>query len=500
MEREHVIYSWSAQGGVDPIHVVGGEGCWFRDSRGRRYLDFASQVVNLNLGHGHPRLVAALRRQAEALYGLAPSFASEPRSQLARLLAEVTPGDLGMTLFTTGGADANENAVKLARWVTGRPKVVARYRSYHGATAGAAALTGDPRRWPAEPAVPGVVRIHDPYPYRCAAGPHEAGASCPVCDGGPHLEEVLRYEDPESVAAVLLETVTGANGVLVPPPGYLASIREACDRHGILLIFDEVMTGFGRTGRWFGCEHWGVTPDIMTLAKGISGGAAPLGAVVVSEKLRPWLEEHEFASGLTACGHPLACAAGIATVETLREERLVENAAAMGEVLAAGLAGLADGHPSVGEVRGLGLLWGLELVADRETRDPLVPYAATGEAAQPMAALRRAAMDRGLHLYAHGNLLLIAPPLVVGREDLDAASPSSTTSSPSPTGSRADAPRHAGPDKAAPNSDPGSWEPRLESSIRRASAGAATGRSISPASRTARSTSCALPVASSPRR
>ena len=327
MDRDPVIYSWSAQGGPDRLRVTGGAGCWFEDAEGRRYLDFASQVMNLNLGHAHPRLVEAVRRQAETLYGLAPSFASEPRSELARLLAEVTPGDLGMTLFTTGGADANENAVKLARWVTGRQKVVARYRSYHGATGGAAALTGDPRRWPAEPAVPGVVRMFDPYPYRCSAGhlfdTHGAHAfdpaaghadDCHIAAGGPHLEEILRYEGPDSVAAVILETVTGANGVLVPPPGYLASIREVCDRHGILLIFDEVLTGFGRTGRWFACEHWDVVPDIMTLAKGISGGAVPLGAMVVSEKLRPWLEEHEFASGLTACGHPLACAAGVATV------------------------------------------------------------------------------------------------------------------------------------------------------------------------------------------
>jgi taurine--2-oxoglutarate transaminase len=274
--------------------------------------------------------------------------------------------------------------------------------------------------------------MFDPYPYRCSAG-HSYDAlgahafdptaghvdDCAIAAGGPHLEEILQFEGPGSVAAVILETVTGANGVLVPPPGYLASIQEVCDRHGILLILDEVMTGFGRTGRWFACEHWGVTPDIMTLAKGISGGAAPLGALVVSEKLRPWLEEHEFASGLTACGHPLACAAGVATVETLREERLVENAAVMGEILAAKLLELADDHTSVGEVRGLGLLWGLELVRDRETREPLVPYAAAGAAAQPMAALKRAAMDRGLHLYVHGNLLLVAPPLVVGRDELD---------------------------------------------------------------------------------
>ncbi len=433
MDREHVIYSWSTQGRTSPLRVAGGEGCRFWDEDGHGYLDFASQVMNLNLGHRHPRLVEALRRQAETLYGLAPSFASEPRSELARLLAEVTPGELGMTLFTTGGSDANENAVKLARWVTGRQKIVARYRSYHGATAGAAALTGDPRRWPAEPAVPGVVRMFDPYPYpyRCAAGhvydSHGAYAfdpaaghadDCAIAAGGPHLEEILQYEGPESVAAVILETITGANGVLVPPPGYLSSVREVCDRYGILLILDEVMTGFGRTGRWFGCEHWDVEPDIMTLAKGISGGAAPLGAMVVSEKLRPWLEDHEFASGLTACGHPLACAAGVATIEAMRDERLVENAAAMGDVLAAELPELADDHPSVGELRGLGLLWGLELVRDRETREPLVPYAAAGEAAQPMAALRRAAMDRGLHLFTHGSLIFVAPPLIVGRDEL----------------------------------------------------------------------------------
>ncbi|NLE22783.1 MAG: aminotransferase class III-fold pyridoxal phosphate-dependent enzyme [Actinobacteria bacterium] len=431
MDREHVIYSWSRQGGLDPLEVTGGEGCWFTDAAGHRYLDFASQVMNLNLGHRHPRLVEALRRQAETLYGLAPSFASAPRSELARLVAEVTPGDLGLTLFTTGGAEANENAVKLARWVTGRHKVVARYRSYHGATAGAASLTGDPRRWPSEPAVPGVVRMLDVYPYRCPAGHHYdvSGADaldpaaghagqCAIAAGGPHLEDILRFEGPESVAAVILESVPGANGVLVPPPGYLAAIREVCDRYGVLFILDEVMTGFGRTGRWFACEHWDVTPDIMTLAKGMSGGAVPLGAMVVSEKLRPWLEEHEFASGLTACGHPLACAAGVATIAALRDERLVENAAAVGEVLREGMLDLADDHRSVGEVRGLGLLWGIELVRDGQTREPLVPYAATGEAAEPMAALRRAALDRGLHVYTHGNVLLVAPPLIVGRDEI----------------------------------------------------------------------------------
>jgi len=403
LAREHVLFSWSVQGEVEPLPVAGGQGCWFWDLDGRRYLDFASQVVNLNLGHQHPRLVAAVERQARTLCGLAPSLLSEPRAELARLLAEVTPGDLSMTLFTTGGADANENAVKLARWVTGRQKVVARYRSYHGATAGAAALTGDPRRWPAEPAVPGVVHVLDP---------------CDACGGASHLEQVLEYEGPHTVAAVVLETVPGANGVLVPPPGYLRRVRDLCDRHGILLVLDEVMTGFGRTGRWFACEHWDVVPDLMTLAKGITGGAVPLGAVVVSERLRDWLRRNELASGLTACGHPLACAAGVATIEAMRDEGLVERAAAVGEALGRGLRDLAARHPSVGEVRGLGLMWGLELVRDRETGEPLVPFHARGEAAAPMAALRRAAMDRGLHLFTHDSLVLVAPPLVISEDEV----------------------------------------------------------------------------------
>jgi taurine--2-oxoglutarate transaminase len=343
-------------------------------------------------------------------------------------VAEATPGDLALSFFTTGGADANESAMKLARWVTGRQKIVTRYRSYHGATAGAASATGDPRRWAAEPGVPGIVRLLDPHPYRCPAGhPHasappaavspSAGA-CPVCTGGPHLEEVLRYEDPRSVAAVLLETVTGANGVLVPPEGYLRSIREVCDRHGVLLILDEVMTGFGRTGRWFACEHWDVAPDIMTLAKGITSGYVPLGAIVVSERLKDWLDDHEFATGLTATGNPIACAAAIATIATMREEGLVERAAYLGQVLGPGLATLAERHPSIGDVRGLGLLWALELVRDRVTREPLVPFAARGEAAAPMARLREAALARGLHLMTHDNLVIVAPPLVIDDADL----------------------------------------------------------------------------------
>ncbi|HEX9415130.1 MAG TPA: aminotransferase class III-fold pyridoxal phosphate-dependent enzyme, partial [Gaiellaceae bacterium] len=414
--RAHVIHPWSVNADAAPIPVAGGEGCYFWDYEGKRYLDFASQLINLSLGHQHPRMVAAIKEQAETLTTISPAFANDKRAELARLLAEVTPGDLTMSFFTNGGAEANENAIKLARWYTGRHKIVARYRSYHGATAGAITLTGDPRRWAAEPGIPGVVRLLDPYTYRCPAGHPDP---CPVCSGAPHLEEILRYEGPHTVAAVILETVTGTNGIIPPPPGYLQAIREVCDRHGILLILDEVMAGFGRTGRWFACEHWDVVPDILTTAKGINSGYVPLGAMTVSEQIGDWLRDHPFAGGLTYSGHPLACAAGVASIEAFREEGVVENAAAMGELLAGELPRLAERHSCVGDVRGLGLFWGLELVRDRATREPLVPFNASGEEAAPMARLVQAALKRGLYLFPHWNVVVIAPPLIVSRDELE---------------------------------------------------------------------------------
>jgi len=474
LDRAHVVHSWSTQSQIDPLPVAGAAGSYFWDYSGRRYLDLASQAVNVNLGYQHPRVVAAIADQANRLCTIGPAMANDQRSELGRLLAEVTPGDLAMAFFTNGGADANENAVKLARWVTGRQKIVARYRSYHGATAGAVSLTGDPRRWPAEPAVPGVVRVLDPYIYRCPAGHGVGGgpaggrgaaasgtasgggeatsgvpaaamtgagagagpavtaaactsdraaaevhaAACPVCAGAPHLEEVLQYEDPQSVAAVILEPVTGTNGVIVPPPGYLRSIREVCDRYGILLILDEVMTGFGRTGTWFACQHWDVVPDIMTVAKGLSSGYLPLGAMVVSERVAECLRGHHFAGGLTSTGNPVACAAGVATIETMRDELIVERSAATGEHLGERLKQIAAAHPSVGDVRGLGMFWCLELVRDRETRQPLVPFNATGSAAVPMKRLAAAAMERGLKLMTHFNVVIVAPPLTILREEL----------------------------------------------------------------------------------
>ena len=413
--KRYVLHSWSVQDALDPIAVAGAEGRYFWDYDGNRYLDFASQLVNVSIGHQHPKLVAAIKEQADKLCTIGPPMATEPRSKLARLLAEVTPGDISMAFFTNGGAEANENAIKLARWYTGRHKIVARYRSYHGATAGAITLTGDPRRWPSEPGIPGVVRMFDPFTYRCPAGHPDP---CPVCTGAPHLEEILQYEGPETVAAVILEPVTGTNGVIVPPDGYLQSIREVCDRHGILLIADEVMAGFGRTGEWFAVDHWDVVPDILTMAKGINSGYIPLGAMAIREPIAQWLRDKYFAGGLTYSGHPLACAVGVASIEAFREEGIVEHAAAMGAEFSDALYGLAERHPSIGEVRGLGCFWGLELVRNRDTREPLVPFNATGDAAAPVGRLAKAALERGLYLMTHWNVVMVCPPLTITPEEL----------------------------------------------------------------------------------
>ncbi len=414
--KQHVLYSWSVQNAINPIAVAGAEGRYFWDYDGKRYLDFASQLVNLSLGHQHPRMIEAIKEQAEKLCTIGPPMATESRSRLGELLAEVTPGDLAMSFFTNGGAEANENAVKLARWYTGRHKIVARYRSYHGATNAAVTLTGDPRRWPVEPAMPGVVRMFDPYPYRCSAGHPDP---CPVCTGAPHLEEILQYEGAHTVAAVILETVTGTNGILPPPPGYLQSIREVCDRHGIVLICDEVMAGFGRTGKWFAVDNWDVVPDILTVAKGINSGYVPLGAMIIREPIAAWVRDKFFAGGLTYSGHPLACASAVASIEIFKDEGVIENAAAMGDWFAAALGALAEKHPSIGEVRGLGCFFGLELVKSRSTREPLVPFNGSGDAAAPVARLAKAALERGLYLMTHWNVLMVCPPLTITRAEAE---------------------------------------------------------------------------------
>src|SRR5438309_3502205 len=331
LSKKHTLFEWSAQSKVDPIPVAKAKGIYFWTPEGKRFIDFNSQLMSVNIGHGDERVINAIHEQAQTLCYANPFMATEPRARLGAKLAEITPGDIDTFFFTNGGAEATENAIKIARFFTGRHKIIARYRSYHGATAGAITLTGDPRRWAAEPGIPGAVRMFDPYTYRCPAGHPDP---CPVCTGAPHLEEILQYEGASTVAAVILETVTGTNGVIVPPDGYLQSIREVCDRHGILLIADEVMAGFGRTGKWFAVDNWDVVPDILTVAKGINSGYVPLGAMVVREPIAEWVRDKMFAGGLTYSGHPLACASAVASIEAFKEEGIVENAAEMGDVFA----------------------------------------------------------------------------------------------------------------------------------------------------------------------
>ncbi len=416
-DREHVFHSWSAQRGRDPLAVADAEGSWFTDLDGRRYLDLASQLVFTNIGHRHPRVVAAIKEQADRLCTLAPAFANDRRGEAARLIAGHAPGGLDRVFFTSGGAEANENAIRMARLHTGRHKILTAYRSYHGATGGAITLTGDPRRWPSEPGIPGVVRFFGPYPYRSAFG---ASSEAEECERAlAHLEEVVTLEGPQSIAAVLIEPVVGTNGILVPPPGYLAGVRELCDRHGILLIADEVMAGFGRCGEWFAVDHWGVVPDLVTFAKGVNSGYVPLGGVILSPEVAETFAERPYPGGLTYSGHPLACAAAVACIRVMEDEGLIERARDLGErVLAPGLAALADRHRSIGEVRGLGCFWALELVADRGTRRPLVPFNASGPAAAPVTAVLKSALDEGVFLFGHFNRVHVLPPLNISEDDL----------------------------------------------------------------------------------
>ncbi|WP_240423657.1 aminotransferase class III-fold pyridoxal phosphate-dependent enzyme [Microbacterium halotolerans] len=418
-DRDHVIRSWSKQGQAAPATIAGGEGSWFWTPDGTRYLDFQSQLVNLNLGHQHPRLVEAIQRAVGEMAYMGPGFAVRSRAELGERLAEVTPGDLSMSLFTTGGAEANENAIRLAQHVTGRQKVVARYRSYHGATLGALAVTGDPRHNAGGQNVAGVVRVQDPDVYRPPSG--RPAAECPVCQGAPHIEEILKHEDPSTVAAIILEPITGTNGLLVPPDEYLPSIRELCDRYGIMLIADEVMAGFGRTGEWFAVDHWNVVPDILCTAKGLNSGYVPLGAMTVGSRAAEWLRENKFWGGQTYAGHPLACASGVAAIEIIEKEGVLDNVRERGAQLETGLRAIADRYPIIGDVRGRGLFYGVEFVADRDTKAPLVPFNAIGPAAAPMQRIVADGWARGLYLSANSNVLRLTPPLIVTEGEVDLA-------------------------------------------------------------------------------
>lgn len=418
-DRAHVFHSWSAQGALDPLVIAGGEGAWIWDETGNRYLDFSSQLMNVNIGHQHPKLVAAIQAQAAQLATIAPFHANAARSEAARLIAELAPGDLDMVFFTNGGSEANENAIRMAKLHTGRHKVLAMYRSYHGATAGSISLTGDPRRWPSEPGIPGVVHFWGPYPYRSA---FNATSDAEETERAlAHLADTIMVEGPGTVAAIILEPVVGTNGILVPPPGYLAGVRELCDQHAILLIADEVMAGFGRCGEWFSIDHWDVTPDLICFAKGVNSGYVPLGGVIISQRVADTFRDRPYPGGLTYSGHPLACASAVASIDIFKEEGLVERSARLGtEVVGPVLEELKGRHPAVGDVRGLGLFWAIELVRDRETREQLVPFDATGPAAAPVAEVVGACKKQGLLVFAHFNRVHIVPPLVTSEEDLRA--------------------------------------------------------------------------------
>jgi taurine--2-oxoglutarate transaminase len=414
---ELVFRPWSVQGARDVPTFVRGDGSYLVDGDGRRYLDFSSQLVFANLGYQHPRIVAAIQEQAEKLCALAWTHASDVRGEAARLIVEVAPEGLGHVLFTTGGSEAIEHAVRMARVHTGRPKVLAAYRSYHGSTTTSIHLTGDPRRWASDTGAAGAVHFFGPFLYRSAFGSTTSEEECERALA--HLEQVILLEGPSTIAALVLEPVTGSSGVIVPPPGYLRGVRDLCTQHGIVFIADEVLVGFCRTGAWFAIDHGGVAPDLLVFAKGVNSGYVPLGGVLVGDPIYETFTQRPYPVGLTYSGHPLACASAVGAIGAMHDEETVTAAARLGvETLGPQLGELAETHPSVGDVRGIGGLWTVELVRDRETKEPLVPLGATGEANAPMAAFARACLDRQLLPLIQGNRVHVAPPLNVSDSDV----------------------------------------------------------------------------------
>jgi taurine---2-oxoglutarate transaminase len=404
--KDYTLFSWSVQSSTNPIPMERAEGVYFWDSDGKRYIDFSSQLMNMNIGHQHPKVIKAIQDQAEQLCYAHPGMATEARGLLGKKIAEVAPGNLNKTFFCLGGAEANENAIKIARFYTGRHKIMARYRSYHGATHGAIALTGDYRRLPVEPAIPGVVHFLDPFCYRCPFGWTKETCHRECIS---HVEEVINYEGPDRLAAIVMEGVTGSNGLIVPPDDYWPRVREICNKYGILLISDEVMSGWGRTGKWFAVDHWNVVPDIITTAKGITSGYVPLGAVIVSDPIAQYFDDKMLYCGLTYSGHPLACAAGVATIDVYSEDNLLQNAIDMGNYLGKRLEELKNKHQSVGDVRYIGLFTALEIVKNRKTKALIDPLAETAK------YLR----DQGLFTFIFHNVIFIVPPLCINSAQLD---------------------------------------------------------------------------------
>lgn len=406
LSKEYTFFSWSIQNTVNPIPMVRAEGVYFWDADGKQYLDFSSQLMNVNIGHQHPKVIQAIQQQAATLVFAHPSMATEARGTAGKRIAEVTPKNLKKTFFCLGGAEANENAIKIARFYTGRHKILARYRSYHGATHGAIALTGDYRRLPVEPAMPGAVHFLDPHCYRCPFGWTKETCHRECIK---HVEEVIQYEGPDHIAAIIMEGVTGSNGLIVPPDDYWPRVREICDKYGILLISDEVMSGWGRTGEWFAVDNWQVQPDIITTAKGLTSGYVPLGAVIVSEKISKFFDDKMLYCGLTYSAHPLACAAAVATIDVYEEDGLIVNARVMGKVLGAKLEKIKEHHPSVGDVRYIGLFSAIELVRNRQSKEPM----------KDMAAFGKYLREHGLFTFIFGSVVFVVPPLCITETQLD---------------------------------------------------------------------------------
>jgi taurine--2-oxoglutarate transaminase len=408
--RDYTMFSWSVQNSANPMHMTKGQGVWFWDGDGNKWLDFSSQLINLNVGHQHPGMIEAIKKQVDELCFAGPSFATEPRALLGKKLSEAT--GLAKSFFTLGGSEANENAMKMARLFTGRSKIITRYRSYHGATMGGMTASGDPRRWPVEPGVPGIVRVFDPYCYRCPFG--QTVDSCKR-ECVSHIEEIIQMEGPSSVAAIMVEGITGSNGLLVPPDDYYPKLRALCDKYGILLITDEVMSGFGRTGKWLASQHYGIKPDIVTCAKGLTSGYMPLGAVIVSSAIADYFETHMLWGGLTYSGHPVCCAAAVANLRIYEEEHIFENVEMQGRYLTARLEEMKDKYACVGDVRYKGLFSVIELVKDKATKEPLAPFAGTSP---EMTALAGYLKSQHLYAFTRFNMLWVCPPLIITQDEL----------------------------------------------------------------------------------
>ena len=411
LTKRHTLYEWSAQAHVDPIPVSRAKGVYFWTPEGKRFIDLNSQLMCVNAGHGDPRIVEAIQRQAATLAYANPFLATEARARLGEKLAQLCPGDIDVFFFTNGGAEANENAMRIARLVSGRHKIIARYRSYHGGTAGSLTMTGDPRRWAMEPGMPGVIHVRHPY-HGVQRGSDTAEQAL------EELEEVMTLEGPQTIAAFILETVTGTNGVLPPPPGYLEGVRALCDKYGILLICDEVMSGFGRTGKWFAVEHYGVVPDLLTMAKGLTSAYVPLGAVGLRRRLADHFQQKVFYGGLTYNSHPLGCATALATIQVYEEDNLIQRAADMGCVMRRLLDELTAKHRCVGEARNIGLFGIVELVRSRESREPLAPFNGTSPEMQMLGKFFR---EAGLYTLVRWNTFFTNPPLCITDAELTEA-------------------------------------------------------------------------------